>query len=100
MSFPESDHKHVDASEVAGANIAAIVDALVTAPSLPSLRPTRKWIAARVTALSTWATVVLASPILSWRELALGLLPLIAEGVISYLTPNVVEPGGVRVKTE
>lgn len=52
----------------------------------PSARPTRKWFAARVTAIATLAVAIIQT---GWNDptqiVAVGL---VAEALISYLVPN------------
>jgi hypothetical protein len=89
---PVTDSTHVTADDVGEVFDRQALDGL----ELPSRRPTRKWIAARVTALSTWLLAVLALPELDWKAAVAGLVPIIAEAVVSYVTPNDPAPGGVR----
>lgn len=65
----------------------------------PSAKPTRKWVAARVTALSTWALAVIALPSLDWKVALAGLIPIVSESVVSYLVPNEATGPGVTVST-
>lgn len=66
-------------------------------PETPTLKPTRKWIAARIVGvvgvLTMWATTG------TWDvEETVALLALVSEGTLSWLTPNDPTPGGVPVE--
>jgi hypothetical protein len=53
--------------------------------------PTRKWIAARVTALA--GIIILAITTNSWdQEEWIALVTFVSEGIVSYLTPNPTTP--------
>lgn len=58
------------------------------------MKPTRKWWATRVTAVSALAVMAVTTG--SWdAEETIALIGLLAEAAISWLTPNAQTPGGI-----
>lgn len=104
MTTVESDHTHVNAANAADAADPIVGDGTPdTAPAIEAdewgelaarrWRPTRKWVAARVTALAAILTMWQVTG--GWdAEETIALIGLVTEGAISYLTPN----GAVSVR--
>jgi hypothetical protein len=60
--------------------------------------PTRKWIAGVVTAIAAFFINWINAGEFS-KEIAIGLVGLVASAIVSYLVPNEMTPGGYKAKT-
>ena len=59
--------------------------------------PTRKWLAAIVTALGAWAVLWIQAGAFS-TEVQIALAGLITQAIIAYLVPNQDSPGGLPLR--
>lgn len=65
--------------------------------STKSLRPTNKWVAARIVAAAGLLTLLVTTD--AWDdEEWIALIALVSEALVSYLVPNANTPGGVPLK--
>ncbi len=62
-----------------------------------SWRPTRKWIAATITALAAVAVLWVQQGEFS-KGVAVALIGAISQAMVTYLVPNADTPGGVPMK--
>lgn len=89
-----ADFRHVDPDE---ARLGADAPSLVHVPDedpQPTLRPTRKWIAARVVGVGAILTMFATTG--TWDvEESVALIGLLTESFVSWLVPNDATEGGV-----
>ena len=60
-----------------------------------SLRPTRKWWATQVTAVSAWLVALIQAGYEVSTTLAIAAVGIVAQAIIGWLFPNEDTPGGV-----
>jgi len=72
-------------------------NAPATITTTKSWLPTRKWFAAQIAAVATLLVAWLNAD--GWNKtLAVALVGLVAQALITYIVPNQETPGGVPVK--